>query len=51
VVGEEAGRRTVFVGGKVQTEIGSPTVATERGRDGLFAMINELGEDFVVLLQ
>lgn len=51
MVGQETGRRAVFVGGEVQTEIGSPVVATERGRNGLFAMINELGQDFVVLWQ
>lgn len=45
MVGEEPG-----VGGwEVEREIGGPEVAAERGRNGLFAMKDELAEDVVIL--
>jgi hypothetical protein len=49
VVGEEAGRGPIFVGWEVQAEVGSPMVTAEGCRDGFLAMIDELGEDFVIL--
>jgi hypothetical protein len=49
VVGEEAGRGPIFVGWKVQAEVGSPMVTAEGCRDGFLAMIDELGENFVIL--
>ena len=49
VVGEEAGRGPIFVGWEVQAEVGSPMVTAEGSRDGFLAMIDELGEDFVIL--
>jgi hypothetical protein len=51
VVGEEAGRGAIFVGWEVQAEVGSPMVTAEGCRDGFLAMIDELGEDFVILSQ
>ena len=49
MVGEEAGGGAIFIGWEVQAEVGSPMVTAEGCRDGFLAMIDELGENFVIL--
>ena len=51
MVGEEAGRGAIFVGWEVQAEVGSPMVTSEGCGDGFLTMIDELGENFVILQQ
>lgn len=51
MVGEEAGGGAIFVGWEVQTEVGSPMVTSEGCGDGFLTMIDELGENFVILQQ
>lgn len=51
VVGEEARRGAIFVGWEVQAEVGSPMVTAEGCRDSFLTMIDELGENFVILQQ
>ena len=49
MVGKEAGSRSIVVGREMEGEVGCPVIATESCGNGLFAMIDELVENFVVL--